>query len=507
MTANETSAKDRLRLLIFIVAYNAEKTLSSVLGRIPEELKKRDVEVLVIDDHSKDNTFHAGLTHERDASGFKVTILRTTENQGYGGNQKLGYQYAINGGFDAVALLHGDGQYAPEELPNLLGPLLQGEADAVFGSRMLDRMNALRGGMPLYKWIGNQALTHFQNLLLRTSLSEFHSGYRLYSVEALKKIPFQRNSNDFHFDTEIIIQFVLADARIKEVPIPTYYGDEVCHVNGLRYAWKVCEAVVRSRFHQRNLFYDRKYDFGPVEETYDLKLGMPSSHTMAVDAVQKDARVLDVGCGQGLVAYEMARKAAHVTGIDRHAPVESSDERVTFLNVNLETDALPADTSSFQQIFLLDIIEHLRDPEVFMERLRSATVATRPEVIITTANIGFLVNRFGLLLGQFNYGRKGILDRTHCRLFTFGSLRELLEQCGYSILDVKGIPAPYPKAIGYNGMSAFLLSVNNALIRVLRGLFSYQIWMRVRANPSLENLLAETILSSEQLKRETAADE
>ena len=142
-------------------------------------------------------------------------------NQGYGGNQKLGYHYAIEKGFDFVALLHGDGQYAPECLPRLLDPLRRGEADAVMGSRMLPGGGALKGGMPLYKFIGNKVLTWLENRLLRTDLSEFHSGYRVYSVEALRAIPFDRNSNDFHFDTEIIIQLQIAARTIREMPIPT----------------------------------------------------------------------------------------------------------------------------------------------------------------------------------------------------------------------------------------------------------------------------------------------
>ena len=106
--------------------------------------------------------------------------------------------------------------------------------------------------MPLYKYTGNKILTRFQNRMLGTNLSEFHSGYRLYSTAALRKIPFERNSNDFHFDTEIIIQLVMAGVAIVELPIPTYYGDEICYVNGLKYAWDVTRAMLRAKFHQRN---------------------------------------------------------------------------------------------------------------------------------------------------------------------------------------------------------------------------------------------------------------
>ena len=120
-------------------------------------------------------------------------------NQGYGGNQKIGYHYAISRNFDFVALLHGDGQYAPEVLPDLVRPLKEGRADAVFGSRMMKAGDALRGGMPRYKYVGNRILTNLQNQILGMKLSEFHSGYRVYSVKAISAVPFHRNTNDFHF--------------------------------------------------------------------------------------------------------------------------------------------------------------------------------------------------------------------------------------------------------------------------------------------------------------------
>ncbi|MDB6152987.1 MAG: hypothetical protein JWL90_1440, partial [Chthoniobacteraceae bacterium] len=298
------------RILIFIVAYNAEKTIGGVLDRIPRTLRLPNVEVLIIDDSSKDATFFTGLQREETSDCFRITILRTPTNQGYGGNQKLGYRYAIDNGFDIVALLHGDGQYAPEELPHLISPFLTEDADAVFGSRMIHKADALKGGMPKYKWVGNQVLTTFQNAMLGTQLSEFHSGYRLYSTRALSRIPFERNSNDFHFDTDIIIQLHFAGMTILELPIPTFYGDEICHVNGMKYAFDIFRTMLRAKCHEKNLLFDRKFDVGQIELTYDMKLGFASSHTFAIDAVQPGANVLDIGCGQGYVADEMARTAA-----------------------------------------------------------------------------------------------------------------------------------------------------------------------------------------------------
>ncbi|MFL6529442.1 MAG: glycosyltransferase family 2 protein [Chthoniobacterales bacterium] len=196
LAAGEPQNLDGKRVLIFVVAYNAETTIEKVLSRIPASLHQPGVEVLIIDDSSKDQTFAHSLRFQQQSSAFKITILRTPRNQGYGGNQKLGYRYAIDNGFDIVALVHGDGQYAPEKLPALLAPLVQGDADAVFGSRMIDKAAARAGGMPAYKWLGNQLLTQFQNCILGTHLSEFHTGYRLYATAALAQVPFEKNTND-----------------------------------------------------------------------------------------------------------------------------------------------------------------------------------------------------------------------------------------------------------------------------------------------------------------------
>jgi glycosyltransferase involved in cell wall biosynthesis len=491
------------RVLIFIVAYNAETTIEKVLSRIPSSLHQDGVEVLIIDDSSRDGTFVNGLRYQQAHSTFKITVLRTPENQGYGGNQKLGYRYAIDNGFDVVALVHGDGQYAPEKLPALLAPLLAGNADAVFGSRMIDKRAARAGGMPLYKWLGNQILTAFQNRMLGTRMSEFHSGYRLYATKALAQIPFERNTNNFHFDTEIIIQMVLKNLRITELPIPTYYGDEICHVNGLKYAADIFTTMLRTRAHQMNIFFDRKFDVNPPEETYDLKLGFESSHTAAIAAARPGSYILDVGCGQGYVGSELAKKGCHVTGMDRYAPEPSA--QINFINWDLDRKEFPVNVSHFDQIFMLDIIEHLKSPEEFMDELRFATGCKRPEIIMTTANIGFLATRLMLLLGQFNYGKKGILDATHTRLFTFRSLHELLKQSDYKIIEMRGIPAPFPKALGNNLISRLFLQVNRALIRLSRGLFSYQIFVRAEAKPTVNNLLSETIEGSATLRQEAAA--
>jgi glycosyltransferase involved in cell wall biosynthesis len=487
----------RPRLLILIVAYYAESTLYSVLERIPAQVHEEyDCEILVVDDGSGDRTLTVGEDYRRSHPELRMTVLRNGYNQGYGGNQKVGYQYAIAGGFDLVALIHGDGQYAPEALLGLLKPFREGRADAVFGSRMMPPRAALRGGMPFYKFIGNRILTWFENRLLHTRLSEFHSGYRVYSVPVLQKLPFRLNTNDFHFDTEIIIQLVNSGARIVELPIPTYYGDEICRVNGIRYAGNVMTAVLRSAAHRSGFFYERRFDCtGNGNVHYGLKLGYPSSHSYALQAVPAGVSVLDLGGGPGEMARELASKGCKVTVVDRCEPAERPPG-VQFLVQDLD-QPLEFDIRPFRYILMLDIIEHLQNPELFLDRLRRQFDYEPRTIILTTANVAFFVQRIMLLFGQFNYGQAGILDKTHCRLFTFRGVQHLLRDAGFRIRSLRGIPGPFPKALGDGLFSRFLVSVNSAMIRVSKALFSYQVFVAADCTPDVDFVLSDALHRNE----------
>jgi glycosyltransferase involved in cell wall biosynthesis len=487
-------------VLIFVVAYEAETTLLGVLRRLPSLAKWR-AEVLVIDDASRDATFERGLEWAREAS-LPITVLANPRNQGYGGNQKLGYRYAIDQGFDVVALLHGDGQYAPERIADLVLPITQGDVDAVLGSRMLDKGGARRGGMPFYKFVGNRILTGFQNRLLGTNLSEFHSGYRAYRVGALAQVPFEANTDDFHFDTEILIQFLRRGFRLGEVPIPTYYGDEICRVNGMKYAKDVAWATLRSRIQDLSLGYDRRFDVDRANERYTLKLGYPSSHTAALAEVAPGQRVLDIGCGPGAMARQLRDAGCRVVGVDQHPPAE----REAFEDFRIwreGQEAFPDVGDEFDCVLLLDIIEHLREPEALLDRLRTLIrgAGRRPKVVVSTGNIAFAPVRLQMLLGNFNYGKRGILDLTHTRLYTFRSLRRLLEQSGYEVERLAGIPAPFPLAIGLNRTSRSLVGLNAFAARWWKGLFAYQIFAVARPLPTARALLDAAVATSVERKR------
>src|SRR5271157_3781317 len=469
------------RVLILVVAFNAVRTISQVLHRVPAALLEYDTEILVVDDSSSDSTFHRA--RESGQSRFPMTVLCNPVKQGYGGIQKIGFHYAIHENFDIVALLHGSGKYAPEALPELLKPLVNGQTDAVLGSRMMGR-NALMQGMPPYKYVANRILTGLQNRLLGTSLSEFHCGYRLYSVEALRRTPFASNSQDFLFDTDLVIQFFRAGLRTLELPVPVYSSDEIRRVKGLPYAWGVLKTTALSRVQDLGLMYQRKFDLAAPVARYQSKFGFESPHTLALERIPEGSSVVDVGCASGYMAAELKRKNCRVTAIDRH-PLTPPPPVDRFIQHDLGETGFPVDTGGFDYVLLLDVVEHLPSPESFVEDLRAAgRRGTRTRVIFSTGNVAFLVTRLMLLLGFFRYGPRGILDLTHTRLFTFASARALFVQAGYEIEEVIGVPAPFPLALGDHAFARFLVRVNHWLIRLSRAAFSYQIFMVVRPSPS-----------------------
>ena len=234
-----------MKIGVLVVAYEASATLEAVLHRIPDDFRSKLTTILVCDDASTDDTFQVGMRVKDSRPDLPLQVIRRPVNLGYGGNQKAGYRWMIDHGLDIVVLLHGDGQYAPEFLMRMVQPILAGDADVVFGSRMLERGAALRGGMPKYKFVGNKILTCRQNQLAGVQLSEWHSGYRAYSIPSLAAVGFELNANYYDFDTQIILQMIGSNQRIVEIPIPTFYGDELSRVNGIRYGWRILRHTLR----------------------------------------------------------------------------------------------------------------------------------------------------------------------------------------------------------------------------------------------------------------------
>jgi glycosyltransferase involved in cell wall biosynthesis len=467
------------RIGILIVAYNALTTLSQVLKRITPEVWRNVEQVVVFDDASQDATFELAVGIQAMTKLPKLRVLKHRKNLGYGGNQKAGYRYFIEQGFDIVVLLHGDGQYAPELLSHLYAPLARGEADAVFGSRMMkDFGGPLKGGMPLYKYLGNRILTALENRALGLHLTEFHSGYRAYNLHALSQINLDHLTDDFHFDTEIIIKLHHQNFRILEVPIPTFYGEEICYVNGLKYAQAILRAVYRYTETARAVRSYPEYEeyFVP----YALKRSRYSCHHYAFRLVGTNQRVLEIGCADGAFGAELVRAGNRVTGVGRapRVPPEAGYERV--ISADLENGLncpLRNSAQEFDRVLALDVLEHLRDPASLLSQLRTQ-LAARGKLIVSVPNSVNLTVRLMILFGHFSYSGRGILDWSHLRFFTRKTIRRLVEQSGYRVTARHYTVMPLERIIPIRPENP-LMQFANRLLRVLTsvapGLFAYEI--------------------------------
>jgi glycosyltransferase involved in cell wall biosynthesis len=438
--------------------------------------------VCVFDDASSDDTFAVGQEYKAERSDqwpVPLRIVRNPRNRGYGGNQKLGYRYAIDRGYDVVVLLHADGQYAPEQMERLIQPILDGEADAVFGSRMMNKRDALKGGMPLYKWLGNQVLTRFENAALGMSLTEFHSGYRAYSVRALSHIPFEANSEDFHFDTQIIIQLKAGGLRIKEVAIPTYYGEEISYVNGFKYAKDVVKSVLEFRRHEAGLEHRPEYAHSAVAK-YTEKHSPFSSHHRIIEAVRAGARVLDIGCAGGYIARRLRERGCFVVGVDGRddAAARAACDRFYVAELDGGDWAPPPDEAArgFDYVLFGDVLEHLRDTSILARC--TAWLAPGGRVIASTGNVALWFMRLSLLAGRFRYAPRGILDQTHVRLYTRATFRRLLEDAGLRVVAEDATVIPLEQLFAraeQAGIGGLVEQAEYTLARAWPSLFAYQI--------------------------------
>ncbi len=486
-----------VRVLVFVVLYESERQIEQTLDRVPQALiDSSDVDFLVIDDASPDASAERALDWARRRGVHRLTLLRNPVNQGYGGNQKLGYRLAIDHGYDFVILLHGDGQYAPELLPEFIRLFRESAADVVLGTRMGSLAAARAGGMPWYKVFGNRILTGIQNTLTGQQLVEYHTGYRGYSTSFLRSIPFEQDSDGFHFDTEILLQAFHVDAKIEQFAIPTHYGDEICHVNGMRYAWDVLRSTVRYRLHKMGVCCSLAYrNLSPLRYR-DKTTHARSSHSAAVAAVRRlgASAILDLGCGPGYVARELERAGMRVTGVDAHDPLPGMMSR--FVRVDLERDPLPLDVFDFDAVVLLDVIEHLAEPERFLLGLRHASearpaVRPSPAFVITTPNVAFVVMRLNLLMGRFSYAERGILDLTHKRLFTRSTLRDAITESGYAIERCEPIGVPFEAALG-GVMGRILGGGSHLLARLWPTMFAFQFLVVARPRPGVRQVLMQS---------------
>jgi glycosyltransferase involved in cell wall biosynthesis len=235
-TLPERAPKRPHRIIAVMPAYNAERTLASTLADMPPGCVD---EIILVDDGSKDRTVEL-------AREMGLTVLVHAQNRGYGGNQKTCYREALERGAEIVVMIHPDYQYDSRVIPHAVGFIEMGICDVVLGNRIRSRQEALSGGMPLYKYISNRFLTSVENFALGQNLGDFHSGFRVYRKVVLERIPFEKNSDDFVFDTQFLVQVVRFGFRLGDIPVPVRYFEEASSINfrrSLKYGFSTLGVV------------------------------------------------------------------------------------------------------------------------------------------------------------------------------------------------------------------------------------------------------------------------
>jgi SAM-dependent methyltransferase len=342
---------------------------------------------------------------------------------------------------------------------------------------MMDTGGARIGGMPLYKWAGNRILSSFSNSVTGMNLSEWHSGYRAYRVDALNEIPFESNSDGFDFDTEIILQLHEAGKSIVEVPIPTYYGDEICHVNGLGYAKDVASDVVRYRFHKMGF---GSGDMAFAENDYELKVSDSSSHRKLLSWLSDSPpkRILDLGCSSGRFGELLRLSGHYVIGVDAVKFDGVGDRLDGFVEADLN-QGLPSQVGDgFDVVVGADVFEHLIEPSALLSQLRSV-LTPRGVIMASVPNIAHWYPRLKVLMGQFDYERRGIFDSGHVRFFTRASFEKMAKGADMRVRRraISGLPV---EVIGRGGPAPkkalrFVGGLDRLGMTLAPNLFAYQL--------------------------------
>ncbi len=472
------------RVLVFVVAHSAEENLVRLFEGFPKELlADPDIDFLCIDDASADSGAETLAAWVGEEGLQSIRVLRNPVNQGHGGNRKLGCTIAVEEGYDLIVLLDGNGRYDHGLVAAFTRERKNSGADVILGT------GTGRGSL------GNRLLTRAVNKLTGLALSECLPGCRAYAVSFLREIKFALNTNGPNFDTEILLQAAHMGADVTELPVLGPDCERGRRAGGPAYAWRMLGAVAGFRLHRLGIVCSLKYRRQEAERYVDKTNTPYSSHRMALDHVlrMRPERLLDVGCGSGHVAMRCQEQGIEVTGIDRDA--RPAYPLAAFFKADLDRDPFPVDLSDFGVVLLLDIIEHLSEPEIFLTRLRNRHLSHSdperiPTVILSTPNVAFVGIRLSLLCGRFTYAERGILDITHRRLFTRRSLLRALRGSGYRVRRVQAVPPPFERVVGGRA-GRFLGLVGRVLACLWPGAFAFQFLVICQPLPGLARILAD----------------
>jgi|GEM_PF-292341 len=458
--------------IIFINSCTEVETLLSVIARIPSAVYELVQEILIFDDGFL-GPASTGIRRVRQGErASKVSIFHNPRIYGYGGNQKLAFEYCISKGYDFVINLPADGSCPPENLSQLILPTLTRKCEIVFGSC---RLSSDRRSGSVFRWTIFSFLHSLMNGLLTVRLLEWDGRFRLYSIGYLQKIKFALNADDELFDAQMIIQAYRLQQPIHEVPIAGMRRKWLPFTSEFSLALRALWSVIDFRLHELGITSKERYNpILPVH--YTLKDFPHSSHRFIIDAIQPDSVVLDLGCGDGSVAREIRLKGCQVTGVDLQSGKTVARYFDRYVQWNLEQDRDLPLRRIYDYVILGDIVEHIVDGIGLMMRVRKV-LKENGQLIISTPNVALWLFRLKLFAGRFEYADKGIMDRTHVHFYTRSSLISLLKLTGFQPLKKHSTGLPFPLIITtrrFRWLPSWLNHFYYFFARIWPKMFAYQ---------------------------------
>lgn len=432
--ARSTTGEGRIGILV--IAGDTPASADAVLASLSERLRAQIAGVFLSSDSDRPVT---GLAERGAAQVHGLPrVIHLARRRGDGDLQKAACRLAIEGNLDSLVVLRGRGPYAAGLVESLVAPLNGEGFDAVIG---VVAPSASRAGGASVGRVGNRILAQLDRKL-GTRLSDVHSGWRAYRVEALGAIPFEGNASDSHFDLQVVLQLIGAGRRIAEVALPAMPEEGLRPSDALRRARDTWLDALRLRLSAKGYLSGH---LGRVGEEYGLKHAENSSHSIVLRWLEKmpPGRVLDLGCSSGLLDERIRALGHNVTGLDMFALPGVTERVDRFLEADLDR-GLPLilrEEAPFDLVVAADVLEHVRDPESLLKQVRSVLIPGGT-LIASVPNFGHWYPRGRTAVGLFDYDQRGILDRGHVRFFTRRGLLDLVRRSGFAVahLEASGLP-------------------------------------------------------------------
>jgi 2-polyprenyl-3-methyl-5-hydroxy-6-metoxy-1,4-benzoquinol methylase len=468
------------RIGVLIIAPTAPVSIAALRDGLPNRLHARITEVFLSGDDHRVAAPGLGGTSPAD---HPPLVIQLAPQAGDGDVQKAALRLAAEHGLGILVVLRGAGAHVPEALEQLVAPLDRGECDAVIGRRAPSANVDGRDRTPAWRRAGSAVLTKIDRMLA-TQLSDPHSGWRAYDLDALASIPYQGNAVDGHFDLQVTLQLIGAGKRVVEVPLPPLRGHELGTAEALHRASYTSMDVLRVRLAGRGYLSGH---LGRVPEEYGLKHADNSSHSIVLRWIGQmpAGRALDLGCSSGLLSERVRALGHRVTGVDMSALTGVTQRVDRFVQADLDRGLPPevGEEGPFDLVIAADVLEHVRDPERLLRQVHSL-MAPRGTLIASVPNFGHWYPRIRTAVGLFDYDQRGILDRGHVRFFTRRGLLDLVRRSGFTVTRQQATGLPLEVLSEGDGViGRGLRAVDRAAVGVWPTLFGYQFVIRCETPP------------------------